>query len=271
MEDRLAKARISRQTRERAPGAGRKRKLATPEDRLLFILMYFRCYPTQDLQGLLFDMSQPAAFNWIHKLTKILESTLGRKMELPLRPAACTIQELFQRCPRLGYIIDGAERPIQRPKCPERQAKCYSGKKKRHSIKKTVVSSAKTKKVVFLGKTRPGSVHDKKMADLDKVPFPRDSVLLKDTGYQGYEPPGITCLQPKKKPRKRELTALDKTVNRGISSIRVRVEHSIGGVKRSRIISSVYRNRKLGFDDRSMAVGCGLYNFTVSCRTLTAE
>jgi len=42
-------------------GAGRKAHLSVLEDKLLFILAYFRLYPTQAVQGFLFGMSQSQA------------------------------------------------------------------------------------------------------------------------------------------------------------------------------------------------------------------
>ena len=49
--------------RKRAIGAGRKAHLSDLEDKLLFILAYFRLYPTQAVQGFLFGMSQAQAKN----------------------------------------------------------------------------------------------------------------------------------------------------------------------------------------------------------------
>ncbi|WP_440867004.1 hypothetical protein [Symbiopectobacterium purcellii] len=37
-------------------GAGQKGFIPTPLDKLLFILLYLKCYPTYDLQGLLFGL-----------------------------------------------------------------------------------------------------------------------------------------------------------------------------------------------------------------------
>ncbi|WP_225913759.1 helix-turn-helix domain-containing protein [Leptolyngbya ohadii] len=35
-------------------------------DKLLFILVYFRLYPTQEVQGFLFGIGQPQAHEWVH-------------------------------------------------------------------------------------------------------------------------------------------------------------------------------------------------------------
>jgi len=42
--------------------------LPTPEDRLLFLLVYLKTYPLQVVQGRLFGMGQSKAHQWIHVL-----------------------------------------------------------------------------------------------------------------------------------------------------------------------------------------------------------
>ena len=66
------------QARQRKAGGGNKPKLATMEDKLLFILVYKKAYPLQTAQGLLFGMGQSQANEWIHRLSPILESALIR-------------------------------------------------------------------------------------------------------------------------------------------------------------------------------------------------
>ena len=48
--------------------------------------------------------------------------------------------------------------------------------------------------------------------------------------------------------------------------MRVRVEHSLAGVKRSRSVKDVLRNTNEGFSDLAMVVACGLHNLRVQCR-----
>ena len=77
------------------------------------------------------------------------------------------------------------------------------------------------------------------------------------------------CSRParrKKKPRGRELTAAEKDANRKLAKLRVRVEHAIAGVKRSRIVKDVFRNKKPELSDASMEVACGLHNLRVNHR-----
>src|SRR5438105_11939986 len=58
--------------RQRRLGAGRKAVLLRPEDKLLFILVYQKAYPLQELLGSLFDLRQPRVNRWVHPLVPIL-------------------------------------------------------------------------------------------------------------------------------------------------------------------------------------------------------
>jgi hypothetical protein len=59
--------------------------LPTPEDRLLFILVYLKTYPLQVVQGRLFGMGQSKAHQWIHVLLVVLQATLRRLGDAPTR------------------------------------------------------------------------------------------------------------------------------------------------------------------------------------------
>lgn len=71
--------------------------LPTPEDRLLFILVYLKTYPLQVVQGRLFGMGQSKAHQWIHVLLVVLRATLRGLGDAPSR----SVQELAQR---LGVV-----------------------------------------------------------------------------------------------------------------------------------------------------------------------
>jgi hypothetical protein len=245
--------------RQRQPGGGRKATLESVEDKMVFILFYFKLYPIQELLGFFFGLSQAQANYWIHTLTPILNQALGYEQQLPARKTR-EIEQVLAACPELEFILDGTERPIQRPKDRQRQRDNYSGKKKRHTVKNNVISHKPTKKIKGLSPTEPGKIHDKKLADQEQYRFPAGSKLWKDTGFQGYEPDDVITYQPKKKPRGGELTVTEKEENRAISKDRIGVEHSIGGVKVFHIVRDVYRNHKQGFEDLIMETACGLHN-----------
>jgi hypothetical protein len=245
--------------RQRQRGGGRKGILVSRADQLMFILVYFRLYPVQVLQGVLFGMGQPQANMWIQRLTPVLHEALGYEQQLPARQTK-DINAVLSQCPGAAFIIDGTERPIRRPQSSERQRSHYSGKKKRHTVKNVVITDKASRKVKALSATAAGKTHDKRLADEQQLVFPKDSKLWKDTGFQGYEPADVTTFQPQKKPKGGQLTDEEKARNRVISRERIGVEHSLAGVKVFAIVQAVFRHLKVGFDDVVMAIACGLHN-----------
>ncbi len=246
--------------------------LPSIEDKLLFILIYLKQGSLQEEQATLFEMHQPDANKWIHLLHTLLNRTLAALGELPAREAA----ELEQRLEPEEkdeeddealnlFFHDGTERPIVRPKDKTLQKLYYSGKKKQHTLKNIVVINAWCK-IILLTFTCEGKKHDKKAADEADYQLPEDSQLYQDTGFQGFTLVGVTIIQPKKKPRGKELTEEDKENNRLISKVRIRIEHAIGGVKRYRIVKDKLRNWKENFRDKVMETCCGLHNFRLNFR-----
>ena len=250
--------------RERKPGGGRKGFAKTPAEKLFFILFYYKCYPTYDLVSLLYACNRSNACRRQQQYSQILEATLGKKRVLPKRQMR-SLKEFFDAFPEAKEVfIDGTERPIQRPKDKTKQKENYSGKKKRHTKKNLIISTRK-KHIGFLSQTVAGKEHDftilKAQAPPDHMP-PKVKKHM-DLGFTGFatQYPGHRISMPQRKPRTRDLTEAQKEQNKKKSSLRVLVEHAIGGIKRLRIVTDVFRNKKKGFDDRAMLISCGLWNY----------
>lgn len=184
--------------RKRPVGGGRDGMLAAIEQKLLFILVYQKTYPLQVVQGELFGMGQSSANQWVHRLLPVLRDALTAMGVMPEREGDKFARSERRKRESSEYIIDGTERRRQRPKVPEKQALHYSGKKKAHSDKNLVVIHTDSKRVGYLSPTYAGKTHDKKIADGERIAYPRQTVLHKDTGFQGYEPKVSRCHQPKK-------------------------------------------------------------------------
>jgi DDE superfamily endonuclease len=120
--------------------------------------------------------------------------------------------------------------------------------------------------VCFLSHTWEGKASDKSLAELAGYHLPPGSYLYQDKGFQGFCLQDVTIIQPKKKPSGGELTPPEKAANRRISSIRIRIEHAIGGVKRYRIVKDKIRLLKDGIRDAVMETCCGLHNFRLQYR-----
>lgn len=256
---------IRGQERQRKYGGGRKATLAKVEDKLFFILFYFKTYPLQEVMGLLFGLSQSQVNVWIHRLSMVLRMALGTAQHLPERDVA-NLEAVLAKCDGLEFMIDGTERRIQRPSDPQDQKKYYSGKKKAHTCKNNAIVDAPTRKVKYLSQTYEGKKNDKKICDEEGYTFPTNSLLHKDKGFQGYEPEGVITFQPRKKPRGQELPLADRFLNRIMNSVRIIVEHVISGIKRCRIVKDIFRNTKADFDDLVMEIACGLHNLRTDCR-----
>jgi len=252
-----------KQRTKRAYSSYKNSPLPTIEDKLLFILVYIKQGATQEMHAVLFGMQQPDANVWIHLLHPILNQTLAELGELPVRDATALDPEEEEQ--DLIFWHDGTERPIPRPTDQDAQKMYYSGKKRQHTIKNILLINLFCR-IRFLSPTCEGKKHDKKVADEANYALPEGSSLFQDTGFQGFIVAGVLILQPKKKPRGRELGADEKENNRFISSIRIRIEHAIGGVKRYRIVKDKIRAWKNGFRDKIMETCCGLHNFRLRFR-----
>ena len=248
--------------RQRALGGGRKATLRTMAAKLFYILLYCKCYPTFDLLSVLFNFDRSCAWNWVHGLLPTLEQALGEKQVLPARKLR-SLAEFIERFPEVkAVIVDGTERPVQRPKDPEKQKEDYSGKKKRHT-RKHITGSTRQKRVILLTKARPGTVHDKRQLDeADWVGnIPDDVAVEGDLGFQGLQKEFVNIHLPHKKPRGAPLSDQQKQENRELSQQRVKCEHAHAGMKRYQAVAAIYRNRLADFDDRLMVTAAGLWNF----------
>ena len=120
---------LMQKRRWRESGGGRKATLLTSENKLFFILLYCKCYPTFDLMSVLFGFDRSCAHDWVHRLLPILETALGQKQALPERKIGSIEEFLAKFADVQEVIVDGVERPVQRPQDADQQKEHYSGKK----------------------------------------------------------------------------------------------------------------------------------------------
>ncbi len=251
--------------------------MATAPEKLLFLLYYFKNYPTFDVLATCFGMSRSKTCENFHKLLPILKETLSRIGAMP-RSRFENVEDMREALGEIDQIIiDVTERAHRRPADNEKQASMYSGKKKRHTVKNTVISAA-DKVILFVGQTFTGHNHDYAMLKAEfppSMPWFENINVLADLGYQGiksdYEGDRIEI--PAKKPRKSkavpkpELSEEKKSENRALSKVRIFVENAIGGMKRYNILNHPFRNRKTNFVDDAIALCAGLWNLLLPNKT----
>ena len=248
--------------RQRRSGGGRKSVLATPELKLFFILLYYKAYPTQDVMGLLFGLTQGQISDWVRRLTDLAGRLLA--LHKPARKAR-DLRDLLAAEPALReVIIDGTERRLPRPTHRGRQRRYYSGRKKRHTVKNVIVTARG--KVRWCSRTRPGRRHDKAVAEDEPLGLPEGVTVLGDSGFAGLDPGAATLITPWKKPKGRRLHWKRRAFNRLLGRERVKVEHTLASVKRLKILRDEFRNRRQGMVDEVMVIGCALHNYRWNCR-----
>jgi len=105
-----------------------------------------------------------------------------------------------------------------------------------------------------------GKRHDFKLFKESKTYIHPETLAETDTGYIGIKEIHANSILPKKKSKHNPLTLEDKASNRRISSERVANEHAIGFIKRFKIVSERYRNRRKRFGLRFNLLA-GICNF----------
>lgn len=219
----------------------------------------------------------------LETLFGICQSTVSRAVEyidgilVQVLPTANMVQQkirhaglarLDQFVPDNELMIDGTEMQIERPQDDETQKRYYSGKKKRHTAKSTMVIN-RDGLIIYAGPPHEGRTSDLEMLRLDdpdlgvitkRMKSDRTTddgkvVSWSDLGYYGIDGfyPGTMVMQPIKRPRRRKgekkrrnLAPDEKRHNRRISGVRIKVEHAIGKLKHFAVLRNVY----VGSDDR---------------------
>jgi hypothetical protein len=109
-----------------------------------------------------------------------------------------------------------------------------------------VVVDKKTRKVICLYFAN-GKKHDFRMWKESMIRALEKILINTDSGFQGISKFHANSVLPRKKSKKKPLTKEDKVYNRKISSERAGNENAIGFIKRFKILSERYRNRRKRF------------------------
>jgi len=108
-----------------------------------------------------------------------------------------------------------------------------------------------------------GKRHDFRLFKESKTKINPGIKVITDSGYQGLQELHSQSELPKKKTKKNPLTKEDKKKNQELACERVANENVIGMIKRFRIISDKYRNRRKRFGLRFNLIA-GIYNMELA-------
>lgn len=258
---------LDRPDRQRAIGGGDDFALATA-DQLLLAVVWLRQYPTNEVLGFLFGVSDSTASRVLARCLPALEQA-GRdtmRMPDPGRGRRKRLPALLADTPGLAVVVDSFEQRTQRPK--RRQRAYYSGKKKAHTLKSQVAVDEETGRFADVSDSVPGRWADVKLLGRSGLlgRLPAGVGALGDLGYVGIaalHPLGAT---PRRKPRGQPRPPADARYNRAFSRRRIVVEHAIGRLRRFRALAHVNRHRRQEHALRVRAVA-GLVNRLLDHRT----
>jgi hypothetical protein len=253
---------LDRPDRQRAVGAGGEFGLGTA-DQVLLTVVWLRQYPTQEVLGFLFGVSDSTALRAVRRCLPALEQA-GRdtmRMPDPGPGRRKKLPALLADTPGLAVVIDTFEPRTHRPE--RRQRAYYSGKKKAHTLKSQVGVDEESGRVVDVSDSVPGPWADIKLLRKSRLlkRLPEGVGGIGDLAYVGIaelHPAGLGAA-PRRKPRGKDRPPGDRRYNRAFSRRRIVVEHAIGRRRRFRSVAHVNRHRRKGHAARVRAVA-GLVN-----------
>jgi hypothetical protein len=262
--------RLERVDRQRAMGAGHPFELRE-RDHILLTVIWLRVYPTHEVLGYLFDVSDSTVSRLIRRVLPILEQA-GRdtmRMPDPGRKRRRKLDDLLQDTPQLAVVIDTFEQRVQRPRNRDEADKLYSGKKKQHTLKSQVAVDEESGRVVDIGDSALGPEADLTVLEKSKLMerLPEGVGGIGDSAYQGIaklHPAGLGA-SPRKKPKGKPRSEKDKAYNSAFSSRRIIVENTIGRMRRYQSITQTDRNHRQLHTPRVVAIA-GLVNRQIDHR-----
>lgn len=271
----LERERLTKPDRKRKIGGGRNFTLGM-EERLMVTLMYFRLYVSYSLLGYLFELD---GTNIGREINQRMLPALLDVLPVPMQDELLsghdeppqigggkrikTLKKLMEAHPEIKEVwVDATEQPIQRPSEKLARKQYYSGKQSEHTIKSQVLTTKKL--VLHVSGNIPGSVSDSTVLAGSGImhSIPADVQVNLDRGYEGAEEryPNNKIYKAKRAQRNHPLTLFEKLYNHIINKTRILVEHLIGRLKKFRIVSELFRNRRATHGDFFLAVA-GLINF----------
>lgn len=259
-----AAQRLARPDRQRASGGGDLPSLDA-RDQLLLSVIWLRIYPVHEVLGYLFGVSDSTVSRYLARTIPLLAAAGRDSMRLPDpgRKRRRQLGDLLRETPELAVIIDSFEQRIQRPKDRRSADGYYSGKKKAHTLKCQVAVDEQSGEIVDISPSVPGPTADIKLLESSGLlaRLPEGVGGLGDLAYLGAAQlhPTTPFATPRRKPRGRDRPPEDVAFNRAFAQRRIRVEHTIGRMRRFQSLAQTDRHHRQLHTERSSAVA-GLVN-----------
>lgn len=254
--------RLQRPMRERAVGAGHPFALA-PRDQLLLAVVWLRVYPTHEVLGYLFGVSDTTVTRTVARWLPLLEAAGRDTMRLPDpgRKHRRHLDALLADTPALAVIVDTFEQRVQRPRDRDAADRLYSGKKQQHTLKVQLTIDEVTGGIADVADSVPGPTADITLAGQSGVlaRLAPGVGVLGDLGYPGLGQLHPLGAIPRRKPRGRDRPPADVAYNRAFARRRIAVEHTIGQVRRYQSLAQTDRHHRRNHPARVRAVA-GLVN-----------
>ena len=165
--------RLSKRSRQREIGTGRRFALGV-RDRTLLLLFYYRTYATQDVAAEVFGVGQAAVSRSIEQIAPVVKKCVPIPAKLYARSKRVSaVEEPEELFPRLVALVDASEQPIQRPKRKDMEKSHYSGKAGRHTVKTQYTVNVHGL-IIHNIRHSPGCVHDFKVYKTKHPTFPKN-------------------------------------------------------------------------------------------------
>jgi hypothetical protein len=211
--------------------------------KLYQLLLYYKLYPTKRQFQLLFGPAGKHYSRFQGRLLSYAQYLSGTLNELTgpwtdRHSPDNRLPHLFNH--RVTGCIDSFPIYVTRPTDADWQYALYNGKYKGHVLKVTLICDHHGTPIWYSGPDI-GTTHDKTLYMKHPPPITDIEQLLGDKGYQGVGPSVIVPF--KKRRGEIRLTADRRAFNIVHRWYRATVEHTIGYIKRFRILNGLYRGQ----------------------------
>ena len=220
---------------------------------LCLCLFYLRHTPVFEVLGLLFEVSKTTANDTFHYWLEMLRSSLPASLLEEFKQKGDSWSKVQEYLEQYCLLVDSTEQDRERPQDNREQKDYYSGKKKSHTFKSSVISLPEGKDIVDVTSGHRGPASDISLFREQQKKFSERQKFKGDKAYVGAK----HMTTPHKKPRNGELTEQQRAENKVISSSRIFIEHLIRRIKISRITQGRFPLRSSFYEKVIMTI-CGL-------------